>query len=419
MSPFRRRRREEEETAVVEDAPARREVVEEEVPPPPPPRVWPWLLLLLLLVLAGGLAWWLLTREDERTTMPRVVGLTEAEARARIAEAELEPDVDRRRSRRERGVVFAQTPGAGVQLETGERVEIVVSSGVIRVVVPGVRDLEREEAIEKIEAAGLRARTRRVFAGAPVGQVVEQDPRGGERVERGSTVELIVSKGRNLNRVPNVVGLREEAAIRALRAREFDPRIFDVPSEEPRGIVIAQAPVAGEAAPPDSRVRINVSSGEPTGQERERTQTTPTQPTPTQAAGVRVPSVVGQQQTPALRRIRQAGLRSALSYQTSDQPRGRVLAQQPTGGTTLRRGAAVRLTISSGRQAELARVPDVTALNEAEARSTLTDAGFRAEVVLVPTDDPAQDGIVLEQQPAGGTNAPRGSVVTIFVGQSG
>jgi beta-lactam-binding protein with PASTA domain len=39
------------------------------------------------------------------------------------------------------------------------------------------------------------------------------------------------------------------------------------------------------------------------------------------------------------------------------------------------------------------------------------------EVIDQPTTDQTEDGIVLDEQPAGGTRAPRGSVVTIYVGR--
>ena len=106
----------------------------------------------------------------------------------------------------------------------------------------------------KLKAAGFR-RAPRVFDGAPKGVVVEQEPRGSERAPKGSTVVLIVSKGRNLKPVPDVVGLQEGEAVSKLRASGFEPRIFDVPSPEPQGVVVAQQPPGGEQAPPDSRVR--------------------------------------------------------------------------------------------------------------------------------------------------------------------
>jgi serine/threonine-protein kinase len=398
MTPFWSRRTPDEpveETLVIDDRPrAEEEVVEEEVPAgPPPPRIWPWLLALLLLVLAGGLAYWLLTRDDERTTMPRVVGLTEAQARTRLAEAELEAAVDRRRSERRQGIVFSQTPGAGTQLAEGERVRIGVSAGRVLVPVPAVRDLDEDDAIRRLQEAGFQSRVQRVFAGAPVGQVVEQDPRGGEQAPRGSRVLLKVSKGRNLNEVPDVVGRTEAQAVRILRAREFEPRIFDVPANEPRGTVVAQQPQGGEQAPPDSRVRINVSTGRRTGEPRER------------GSQTAVPNVVGLAQTPALRRLRNAGYAGTVAYRTSTQPAGRVIAQNAVSDDR------VRIVVSSGEDPDPLEVVDVRGDDEETARQVLEDAGFRVEVIRIGDGTTVQD-----QQPRFGVTSYRGAVVTLFVG---
>ena len=102
-----------DETLVIDEG-GRTEVVREEVVPPRrPPRLWPWLLALLLLVIGGLAAYLLLARDEKKTVVPRVVGLTEPQARARLAEAELEADVDRRPSKREVGTVFDKSPGRG------------------------------------------------------------------------------------------------------------------------------------------------------------------------------------------------------------------------------------------------------------------------------------------------------------------
>jgi beta-lactam-binding protein with PASTA domain len=403
-----------EETVVIDDGAATRrrgEVVEEEVPARRPPRLWPWLLALLLLVVGGLIAYFLLTRGPDKTTMPRVVGLTESAARVRLAESNLEGDVTRRRSERAAGVVFAQAPGAGVQLDEGQTVKMFVSSGLVEVPVPSVRDLKEEEAVAKLKAAGFKTQVRRVFAGAPKGVVVEQEPRGGERAAKESTVVLTVSKGRNLKPVPDLVGQQEGEAVSKLRAAGFTARIFDVPSAEPQGVVVAQQPAGGEQAPPDSRVRLNISTGEETGQTTERPSTS-TSPTTTGAARVTVPSVVGLAQTPALRRLHNTGLRGVVSYRTSDQPRGRVIEQRPRASGQLSRNAPVQLVVSSGTTTgEALDVPDVTGVSEDEARQTLEDAGFRVEVIRTGDGDTVED-----QQPEFGVTSFRGAVITLLVG---
>jgi len=400
-----------DETLIIDES-GRTEVVEEEVVPPrEPPRIWPWLLALLLLVLAGLAAYLLLVRDDEKTVVPKVVGLTEAQARTRLAEAELEMDVDRRPSNQKAGIVFAQSPGQGVQLNEGETVEVLVSSGPTQVAVPNVIGLEEAEAVERLEAAKFKVKIERVFAAAPKGEVVDQQPKSGERAATGSTVTVKVSKGQNTKPVPDVIGLQEDEAIATLRESGFEPRVFDVPAADPAGTVVAQEPEPGAKAPPDSSVRINVSTGEPTGETTERPGTTTPAPTTTGSAQVTVPRVVGLAQTPALRRLRAAGLRGVVAYRTSDQPRGRVIEQSPAAAARANRNAQVRIVVAIPQDAEQLEVPDVRDQDEDTARQTLEDLGFRVEIIRTGDGDTVED-----QQPAPGVTSARGMVVTLFVG---
>ena len=400
-----------DETLIIDDR-GRSEVVEEEVVPPRrPPRIWPWLLALLLLVLGGLAAYLLLAREDEKTVVPRVVGLTESQARTRLAEAELKADVDRRPSNRKAGIVFAQSPGAGVQLNEGQTVEILASSGLIRVAVPNMIGLKEAEAKQRLEAAKFEVKVERVFAAAPKTEVVDQQPRSGQRAAPGTVVTLKVSKGPNRKPVPDVIGLQEDEAIANLRESGFEARVFDVPAADPAGTVVAQEPPPGERAPPDSRVRINVSTGEQTGETTERPGTTEPTPTTTGSSAVSVPNVVGLAQTPALRRLRAAGLRGVVAYRTSDQPRGRVIEQRPVSGTNANRNAQVRIVVAVPQGAEELEVPDVRDQDEASARQTLEDLGFRVEIIRTGDGDTVED-----QQPVAGVTSARGMVVTLFVG---
>jgi beta-lactam-binding protein with PASTA domain len=41
------------------------------------------------------------------------------------------------------------------------------------------------------------------------------------------------------------------------------------------------------------------------------------------------------------------------------------------------------------------------------------------QVITVPATDSSQNGIVVDAQPSGGTRAPDGSTVTIYVGSTG
>jgi len=59
----------------------------------------------------------------------------------------------------------------------------------------------------------------------------------------------------------------------------------------------------------------------------------------------------------------------------------------------------------------------VTSYDEASAKQTLQQSGFSVDIQDQDTTDPSQDGIVLSQDPPGGTKAKPGTTVTIVVGR--
>ena len=64
-------------------------------------------------------------------------------------------------------------------------------------------------------------------------------------------------------------------------------------------------------------------------------------------------------------------------------------------------------------------MPFVQSEDVGTATTDLQQSGFKVHIVNQPTSDPNQDGIVQTQDPAGGTQAPPGSTVTIAVGKFG
>src|SRR5262249_17501359 len=134
------------------------------------------------------------------------------------------------------------------------------------------------------------------------------------------------------------------------------------------------------------------------------------------ATKVDVPRLVGSTVSSAKSRLRSLGLHVAVSTEESDRPRGTVVAQSPSAGARAGQGAGGQLTGSSGRGR--GSVPDVPGLDEASAGAQLAAAGFTVNMVDQPTSDPSQDGLVVDQTPAGGTSAAKGATVTITVARA-
>jgi serine/threonine-protein kinase len=91
------------------------------------------------------------------------------------------------------GAVLRTTPEAGTELRVGAPVTIVVSSGESDTVqVPDVVGKDFDDAEDVLDELDLDAEGRSAipFLGRSDGQVVEQSPRAGTTVERGTTVTL-------------------------------------------------------------------------------------------------------------------------------------------------------------------------------------------------------------------------------------
>jgi serine/threonine-protein kinase len=395
-------------------------------PEPPPERdLWPWLLALAIVVLGGLAALIFFTthhHHKKRTVtvvatrvVPSVVSLPKAVAVRRLTHAGFNVQVRLTAGSSRKGMVLAQAPDAGARLSQGGTVALTVSAGKPKQGVPDVVGLPIATAVKRLKAAGLDSSQRVVFASAPPGRVTAERPPAGTAVKKGSKVALMVSKGPQRVAVPSVVGRRRDEAIARLRSAGLHAVVFSVPSKSPPGFVVAQSPQAGSKAPKGSRVRLNVAKTAPgaTG-----TTATTTPSTTTTAATAKVPPVVGLSQTAAQKRLHAAGFRVRTTYAASSKPAGTVTAQHPTAGSTLRRGAVVRMNVSTGANPQPAKaVPDVTGEDEATARSDLEAAGFRVSVVDQPTSDQNEDGIVLDEDPVAGTRVPAGSLVTIYVGR--
>jgi serine/threonine-protein kinase len=261
------------------------------------------------------------------------------------------------------------------------------------VAVPLVEGLRAPDARRKIRDAGLRpVKVEESSEDVPRGIVIRQEPDAGERVQRGNVVRYFVSTGKPRVEVPEVVGARESLAVATLREAELVPRVFEIFSEEPAGIVIAQAPRGGTSVVKGTDVRINVSKGR-------------------QTTGV--PNVVGMSFTDASERLREAGFIPVRRDVEAPEPEGTVIAMDPAAGTLVPPGTRVTLDVSLG--VSTTAVPDVTGLDEANARATLENAGFRVVMRETTTGNPDEDGVVITQNPAPGEQAEPGSRVVLYV----
>lgn len=128
-----------------------------------------------------------------------------------------------------------------------------------------------------------------------------------------------------------------------------------------------------------------------------------------------VPDVLGLQDEEAQAQIEDAGLLYNEEEEDSDLPEGQVIGQEPGGGSEVKKGAEVVVTISNGEGTVV--LPDVegqpqdTAINQLRSRGATN-----IQVIRQETDDSSLDGRVISQAPDGGTQIRAADRVTIYVG---
>jgi serine/threonine-protein kinase len=217
-------------------------------------------LALALVFLVGGGSYVVFSPTSTTMQMlPNVVGLTETEARAQLEgftiTIQRAPDPRIPRDR-----VSNQLPLATTRVSQGSAVTLTLSDGPGDTTVPiGLIGKPLEEVRTALVAAGLRvSRTVAVDSEQEPGIVLKVIPEPGTTIEAGSGVVLEIASG-NVQ-VPSLVGVTEIEAKTLLTQGGFFVKVVEVyDANQPLGIVLAQAPSAGEIKIIGSPVTITIN----------------------------------------------------------------------------------------------------------------------------------------------------------------
>jgi beta-lactam-binding protein with PASTA domain len=266
-----------------------------------------------------------------------------------------------------------------------------------QVLVPAVTGDSLPVARHILETSHFQVGTANQSSRRAAGTVIAQAPGASTRADKGSTVFLTISTGPGTVSVPPVEGETVTAATHDLkRAHLKVSHTVSQPSTHfPAGQVTATDPRSGKSVPSGTLVTLFVSSGQPTKS---------------------VPSVVGETQTGATSDLTKAGFNVNYTTQPSSSvPVGAVISQSPRAGAVEPAGSTV--TIVTATAPATATVPPVTGDPVAGAVSALKAAGFKVVQHTKKVTDPTQNGMVIDQSPAGNANAKKGSAVAITVGK--
>jgi serine/threonine-protein kinase len=296
------------------------------------------------------------------------------------------------------GSVIRTNPAAGMAVDVGTAIDLVVSLG--RPDVPDVTGETVASATAMIMAVdGLT-----VDAGAQMnefndmmiaaGSVIRTIPAAGTAVDTGSSVVLVVSLGPTpIVNVPNVVNETEADATTAIEAvgLKVGTTSTGLSDTIAVGSVISTDPTAGSSVLLGSSVNLVIASG---------------------PATTTVPSVIGQEQEDAEMQITTASLSvgAVTEENSATVASGIVLDQSPAGNTSAAVGSAVDLTVSLG-----ALVPSVVGISQGDADAQIVAAGLVPGKTTTERNNFVAAGFVVSQTPAGNTNAEPGNFVDLII----
>ncbi|MGH2730656.1 MAG: PASTA domain-containing protein, partial [Actinomycetota bacterium] len=195
--------------------------------------------------------------------------------------------------------------------------------------------------------------------------------------------------------VPDLVGKTVDEAQEELEELGLDDEVVRRASPKPINEVVDQDPDAGEVIKEGDTVTLFVSGG---------------------ARQTTVPNLEGLSLDEAEEELADAKLKvGEIDLEPSDEiEEDHVIRHDPGPGEEVDRASEVDLVVSSG--AEGVTVPFVEGQTEEDAIADIEAVGLEAEVITAPSND-VDEGVVIAQDPAGGTEAEPGDVVTITVSE--
>lgn len=208
--------------------------------------------------------------------------------------------------------------------------------------IPDVTNIAEKEAESRLKAAGLQVGRiiRRQSDDVKKGYVIATKPTAGNSVNKGNSVNLIVSSGSSMVKVPDVVGDRYDEAAEKLENMGFDVIREDQYSNKvPPNDIISQSIAADvEVKPTQTSITLVVSKGK---------------------------SARPKNNTVTLKDLRNYSLKSAQDYAkennltlqinqeySDDVEKGLVISMDPGPDTKVDKGSTVTIKVSKGPKEE-------------------------------------------------------------------
>jgi len=234
--------------------------------------------LVLFVGIIAVSVFFIAVRGAEQTMVPDVRGKELTEALLELQVKELYPRLQLRYSQtsRDRGHILEQEPQPGTIVKAGRRIRLVVSQGVVVNKVENflgrsINEVRMDLQTIYAESGGFALLTIKEpmmyeFSTETPGTILAQKPEPGTDISGSTTLEFVVSRGRENTTVtvPQLTGLELGKALEliGISGINFQFTIKERAEGEKGETVVAQRPPAATTAPVNTVVHLTVTTPE-------------------------------------------------------------------------------------------------------------------------------------------------------------
>ncbi|WP_405628593.1 Stk1 family PASTA domain-containing Ser/Thr kinase [Streptomyces sp. NBC_00016] len=265
------------------------------------------------------------------------------------------------------------------------------------VAVPNLVGQVQADAAKQLTNSDLKLGTvtQKACEDQPKGKICDQDPKATTKVDKDSTVNLVVSTGAPKVAVPNVIDKDVEAATKQLEDKGFEVETKQTESSQEPGTVLSQDPDPATELEKGSTVTLEVAKAE---------------------EKATVPDVSSKSCDDAKAQMEQNDLKgNCVEVDTQDQNQvGKVIQTVPAIGSQADKGSTVQIQIGKSTQTQVPS--NLQGLSVKDAKQALQDAGLTVGNITGNSDDDAQ---VISSDPAPGSTVNKGQTVNLVAFKNG
>ena len=231
-------------------------------------------VVLALLIVASVFFIYRLAVSNKATNtvkVPPVIGLDKDEAIRVLKEKKLNGLIVKtvNDDSVEAGKIVQQSPAPNAEAKVGTNVELTVSVGKNKTIVPNLSNVEFEKVEELLKKSNLSLGKveRKYDDKVDENKVISQSVNYGDEVEKGTKIDIVVSRGKEDKKVevPDLIGKTEAEAIKALYDSGLAVGRTEKKADSKKaGTVIWQSYGKGIKVDASTKIDIVVSSGKAT-----------------------------------------------------------------------------------------------------------------------------------------------------------